>query len=283
MDFGKIAIIGVGLIGGSIAMALKEKGVKGDIIGIGRNEERLKRAMEKGIIDGYSTLPPEGVIGADLIILSTPVGRFEGIMETIKENIGKGAIVTDVGSVKAVVVDRIGSMTPDGVSFVGAHPIAGGELSGFESARPDLFEGTLCIITPVASTEDRAIEVVSKLWKTVGAEVRYMNPDEHDIIYASVSHLPHVIAYALINTIMDKDDILPYGGNGLRDMTRIALSPAELWRDICMYNRKNILDAINGFTSRLSRIKGMIDASEWAGLEREFERAREGRRLIEPD
>jgi|Deesub1362A_J573_1020465.scaffolds.fasta_scaffold00369_14 prephenate dehydrogenase len=283
MEFNKIAIIGVGLIGGSIAMALKERGIRGRITGIGRNRERLKNARDKGIVDEYSTVPSEGVAGADLIILSTPVGRFEGIMEAIKGSIGRGAIVTDVGSVKAGVVERLSSMVPDGVSFVGAHPIAGGESSGFESARPDLFKGALCIITPVTSTEAHAIRVVSELWRAVGADVRYMSPDEHDIVYASVSHLPHVIAYALINAILDRDDILSYGGNGLRDMTRIALSSAELWRDICMYNRENILDAIKGFTSRLSRITEMIEASEWAGLEREFERAREGRRLIEPD
>jgi len=283
MEFGKIAIIGVGLIGGSIAMALKERGIKGSIMGIGRSEGRLKMAQEKGIIDGYSTVPSQGVENADLIILSTPVGRFEDIIVAIRDRIKKGAIVTDVGSVKAGVVRRLSPLLTEGVRFVGAHPIAGGESSGFESADPGLFKNALCIITPVDSTDREALESVSNLWRSIGSKVVYMSPDEHDVIYASVSHLPHIIAYALINTILERDDILSYGGSGFKDMTRIALSPAGLWRDICMYNRDNILSALRDFLASLSKIRKMIEDSDWVALEREFEKAGKGRRFIEPD
>jgi prephenate dehydrogenase len=284
MDFKKIAIIGVGLIGGSIALAIKEEGFRCRIIGIGRSEERLVKAKKKGIIDEYSTVPSDGVEDADLIILSTPVGKFEGIMSAIRAKIKSGAIVTDAGSVKGEVIRRLDPIIPDGVSFVGAHPISGGESSGFESATSDLFKGALCIITPVDNTDRHALEVVSNLWRAMGSNVRYMGPEEHDLIYASVSHLPHIIAYTLVNTILDiKDGLLSYGGSGLRDMTRIAMSPAELWRDICIYNRDNILNALRSFSSSLSHVIDIIENSDWIALEKEFDRASKGRRLIESD
>lgn len=284
MDFKKVAIIGVGLMGGSFALAIKGLGFKGRIVGIGRREEKLVKAKEKGIIDEYYTAASDGVEGADLILLATPVGKFEGIIDDIKKKIKRGAIVTDVGSVKSEVVRRLQTIMPEGVSFVGVHPIAGSESSGVESTTADLFRGAMCIITPNPQTDKNALEVVSNIWKAMGSKVTIMNPEDHDFIYAAVSHLPHVVAYALINTILNiKDDILPYGGRGLRDMTRIALSPTELWRDICIYNRENILNALKSFSSSISHMIEIMEKSDWSALEREFEKACKGRRLIESD
>lgn len=284
MDFNNISIIGIGLIGSSFAMALKEQGFKGRITGIGRNEENLTRAKERGIIDCYSTVPAEGIKEADLIMLAAPPGSFEQIVRDIKDNIKTGAIVTDAGSVKAEVIKKLGPLMPEGVSFVGGHPIAGKESSGMDTAEPGLFRNAVCVITPDADTDRDAMEKVLNLWKTVGAVTVIMDPEEHDLIFAAVSHLPHLAAYALINTILDiAPDILNNGGKGLKDMTRIALSPPGLWKDICACNRENILRTLKSFSSSISTMTDLIECSDWAGLEKEFIRAKEARQGIESD
>lgn len=278
----KVAIIGVGLIGGSFGLALKSTGFKGRIVGVGRNEENLIKAKERGIIDEWMTDAFHGVEDADLILLATPVGRFEGIVNNIKDGIKSGAIITDVGSVKEKIITRLEPLIPQGVSLVGAHPIAGKESSGIGCASADLFKGARCIITPVSESDKDAVEIVSGIWREIGSEVIMMSPKEHDFIYSAVSHLPHIIAYTLINTILSiRDDILLYGGSGLRDMTRIALSPPEIWRDICIYNRENILNALKAFSSSISHTIELIENSDWAKLEAEFEKAGKERSLLE--
>ena len=282
MDFKKITIIGIGLIGSSFALAVKKQGFSGTITGVGRNEKNLIKAKEMGIVDEYSTSHAEGVIGADLIVLASPVGQFEEIVKNIRSNIKKGAIVTDVGSVKAGVLKKIGPLMPDGVSFVGGHPIAGKECSGIHAATPDLFNNAKCIITPEENTNKDALDKVIDIWKRTGAVTVIMSPEEHDLVFAAVSHLPHVVAYALVNSILDVDeDILKHGGRGLKDMTRIALSPTELWRDICSYNRKDILTTLRKFSSSITHIINLFEESDWAGLEKEFTRAKKARQGIE--
>ncbi len=282
MDFKKITIIGVGLMGGSFALAMRRQGFKGRITGVGRRRENLIKAKENGIIDEYSTVAADGIENAELILLSTPVGQFERVINDIKDRIKKGAVVTDVGSVKGEVVKRLEPLMPEGVSFVGAHPIAGGESSGIETASAELFRDARCIITPGSKTDKKAVEVIANLWEVIGSRVTIMSPEEHDFVYATVSHLPHVIAYTLINTILNiREDFLPYGGRGLKDMTRIALSPVELWRDICIYNRDNILNVMRNFSSSLSRMIEIMERSDWVALEKEFEKASKGRRLLE--
>ncbi len=284
MDFKRIAVIGVGLIGGSFASALKKRGFKGRITGIGRKKENLIKANDLGIIDEYSTVPAEGVKNADLIFLSTPVGRFTEIVQDIRGYIKKGAIVTDAGSVKAKVIREIEPMMPEGVSFIGGHPIAGKECSGVDAASPDLFNNMRCIITPAAATDKNALKKVVAMWNALGAETVLMSPDEHDAVFAAVSHMPHVLAYVLVNTIMDSDkNILSHGGRGLRDMTRIALSPPELWRDICDYNRGHILKSLDRFLSSITHVKKLIENSEWDNLEKEFQKAKTGRQILESD
>ncbi len=284
MNFNNITIIGVGLIGSSFALALKERGFKGSITGVGRREEYLSRAKEKGIIDCFTTVYEEGVKDADLIVLASPVGQFEQIINKISGSIKKGAIVTDVGSVKSEIVNMLEPMMPEGVSFVAGHPIAGKECPGFDAATPDLFKNAKFIITPSARTDKDAQARVTALWKSVEARIFIMSPEEHDRIYAAVSHLPHVVAYALVNAITDmKGNILENGGKGLKDTTRIALSPTELWRDICELNRKEILESLKTFSFSLSGMIKLIETSDWNGLEKEFVRAKEARQSIESD
>ena len=284
MDFKNIAIIGVGLMGGSFALALRDKGYKGAITGIGRNEDNLVRAKECGIIDNYSTVHADGVKDADLIVLASSVGQFEPIAKSIRNSMKNGAIVTDVGSVKAEIIRMVAPLMPDGVSFVGAHPIAGKECSGIDAATAGLFNNATCIITPTTDTDKKALEKVIDVWKKVGARTILMSPDEHDFVFAAVSHLPHVVAYALVNSILDMDKgALHYGGRGLKDMTRIALSPTELWRDICANNRTDILKTLRIFSSSLSHMIKLFEDSDWTGLEKEFTRAKEARQGIEPN
>jgi prephenate dehydrogenase len=284
MEFKKVTIIGVGLIGGSFALSLKKTGFNGRIAGVGRKEKNLIKAMEMGIIDEYSSVPSEGVRGADLIFLSTPVGQFPGIVQDIKGDIKKGAIVTDAGSVKAEVIRKLEPLMPESVSFVGGHPIAGKECSGVDAASFELFRKAIYIITPSPQTDKNALEKVRALWNSFGSKTVVMDPEEHDSIFAAVSHMPHVISYVLINAIMDgNQDILSHGGRGLRDMTRIALSPPELWRDICSYNRDNILESLRHFMSSLSHVEKLIEQSDWNSLWKEFQKARTGRQILESD
>ncbi|RJR15776.1 MAG: prephenate dehydrogenase/arogenate dehydrogenase family protein [Nitrospiraceae bacterium] len=283
MDFNKITIIGIGLIGSSLALALKKQGFSGKMTGVGRNQENLIKAKEMGIIDDYSTSHAEGVIDADLIVLASTVGQFEEIVKNIRDHIKKGAILTDVGSVKAGVIKKIRPLMPEGVSFVGGHPIAGKECSGIHAATADLFNGAKCIITPEEDTDNEALDKVIGVWKKTGAVTAIMSPEEHDLVFAAVSHLPHVVAYALVNAILDVDDnILRHGGRGLKDMTRIALSPTELWRDICSYNRDDILITLRKFSSSITHIINLFEEAEWDTLEKEFTRAKEARQGIEP-
>ncbi len=284
IDFKQIAVIGVGLIGGSFALALKKRGFKGTIVGVGRKKENIIKAKNLGVIDEYSIVPAEGVKNADLILLAAPVGQFPEIIEGTRHHIKKGAIVTDVGSVKAEVIKRLEHLTPEGVSFVGGHPIAGKECSGVDAASPDLFVNTRCIITPDAHTDKKALEKILELWEALGAKTVLMSPEEHDSIFAAVSHLPHVLAYVLINTIMGlNENILPHGGRGLKDMTRIALSPPELWRDICHYNKEQVLKSLDYFLSSITHVKKLIENSEWDNLEKEFQKAKAGRARLDSE
>lgn len=282
MEFNKVTIIGVGLMGGSFALALKKQGFKGRVAGVGRKKDNLIKAKSLGIIDEYSIDPAVGVKDADFVLLAPPPGQFEAIAEGIKGRLKIGAIVTDVGSVKGEIVNRLETLMPEGVSFVGGHPIAGKESSGLDGADAGLFKDARCIITPTRNTDGSALENVVELWEAFGCKVSLMTPEEHDIIFAAVSHMPHVLAYVLVNAIMDiKEDMLRYGGSGLKDMTRVALSSAELWSDICSYNREPVLKALKGFSSSLARTIDLIERSDWASLEKEFNKAKKRRQLLE--
>lgn len=275
MRFEKITIFGVGLIGASFALAMKKHGLCGEIIGCGRREENLRRAQEKKMIDSFETDPLKACDGADLVVLATPVGSFLDLVKKMKGSLKKGALVTDVGSVKGKLVHDIDAFMPEDNFFVGAHPIAGSDRSGIDTATADLFIGAQCIITPTGKTDKNALEAVIGIWKAFGARIKQLNPDEHDRIYAAVSHLPHLLAYEMVIAVEEMDSsYLAFSGQGFKDTTRIALSSPELWKDICLLNRENLLESIEILKNNLDRASRYLRASDAESLEGDFRRAR---------
>ena len=275
MMFRRIAVLGVGLIGGSFALAMKKNGLCKEITGFGRSERNLAKAKERGIIDSFTREPGAACSGAELIFFSTPVGSFVELAHRSAPSMAKGAIVTDAGSVKGGLVYEMEKAIPEGVHYIGAHPIAGSDRSGIDSSDAGLFAGAKCIITPTEDSDARAQETVTEVWKSLGAQVVAMKPDRHDNIYAFVSHLPHLISYALVNTVSGKDgSYFEFSGQGFKDVTRIASSSPELWRDICLLNRENLLETISFFQKNLDSLSRYLRANDAASLEREFTKAR---------
>ena len=284
-------IVGVGLIGGSIGMAARKKRLADVIIGLDPREEELKRAVALKAIDRYETDPRKfsrAAEDADLVILATPVGRLETVARDLSAALSKKTVVTDAGSVKGPLVRRLEDLFSGGPSnptrFVGGHPIAGRETSGVEAATADLFSDALCILTPTDRTAPDALGAVRRFWGLIGARTASMDPNAHDRILAVVSHLPHLVAYALVNTVLDiqskNGDLLSYSGGGFKDFTRVAASSPEMWRDICLFNRENLLAVIEAYEQALDRLKRLMVEGNAEGLRREFERAREARKKL---
>lgn len=277
----KIAIVGVGLIGGSLGMACKKNGFQGEIIGYGRSEEKLRLAVDLGAIDSYQTDMSSGWEDVDLIILATPVGLISSFLKTIAPYLKKGAIVSDVGSTKENIIKAAEKILSSDKYFVGAHPIAGTEKSGVTAAFPELYKGAKCIITPTPQTNPQSLEVVKTLWQTVGSDVILMDAPAHDFTLAAVSHLPHIVAYSLVNTILDMENeqrpLISLSGGGFRDYTRIAASDPVMWRDICLANRDNLCKLIEVYQKQLEKIKILIKNEDFDNLLQEFQRAREGK------
>ncbi|OHE56535.1 MAG: hypothetical protein A2Z47_16015 [Thermodesulfovibrio sp. RBG_19FT_COMBO_42_12] len=272
--FNRVTIIGVGLIGASFALALRKYKLCKQITGYGRSPENLQKAKEKAIIDSFELDPAKACDSSDLVLFAAPVGSFIDIAKRIRSSLNKGAIVTDVGSVKGKLVSDLEALMPGGVCFVGGHPIAGSDRSGISTAEADIFDGAKCIITPTDKTDKNALEKVIALWKALGSIVKQINPDEHDRIYASVSHLPHLIAYLIVNTVADIDSsYLKFSGQGFVDTTRIASSSPELWRDICILNKENLLESIEIFKNNLDRASQHLRACDSESLERDFKKA----------
>jgi prephenate dehydrogenase len=273
--FEKITVLGVGLIGASFALAMKKKGFCLHVSGFGRSRENLEKAMARGIIDSFDTDPAAACRDSDLVLFSTPVGSFLDIARRSSSAFKEGSIVTDAGSVKGNLVSEMEKIMPDGVHFIGGHPIAGSDRSGIESAHEGLFLDARCIVTPTPRSDKAALKKVSDLWTALGAKVITMEPGEHDRIYAAVSHLPHVIAYSLVSMVAGIDpSYLEFSGQGFRDMTRIAASSQELWRDVCMLNRENLVEMISVFQKNLDSLSRYLRASDADSLEREFGKAR---------
>lgn len=280
IHFRRVTIIGVGLIGGSLAMVMKKKGLADEIIGAGRRRDNLQKAKRLGVIDGYSLDLQKAAKGADLVVLATPVGSFEKIAEEIRPALGDGTVVTDVGSVKGRLVGSLERIIPCRVRYVGAHPIAGREKSGIEAASADLFKGTRCILTPTKRTEPGALRMIRALWEKAGAKTISMDPYRHDMIFGAVSHLPHVIAYCLVNTVLNLEEegqVIKYSAGGFKDFTRVAASHPEMWRDICLLNRDNLIDMVKRFQQTLDNIRVAIESGEGSTLYKEFKRARKVR------
>lgn len=279
--FKQVAIIGVGLIGGSLGMILRRKALADQVIGVGRRVENLKTAIALGAIDRYVADPQEGVRGSDLVILATPVDTYEHHLREWAHCLAPGAIVSDVGSVKGILVERSEATMPAGVHFVGAHPIAGKEKTGVAAGSDHLFKGARCILTPTKRTDPAALDRVTQLWEEAGSIVLTMDPHIHDQILGAVSHLPHVVAFALMNALADlRDQQVPsldlsgHSGGGLRDTTRIAASSPEMWRDIFLWNRDNVVSYIDRYAGALEELKQLIKAGDAAGIEKLLERAK---------
>ncbi|QWV94402.1 prephenate dehydrogenase/arogenate dehydrogenase family protein [Geomonas oryzisoli] len=282
--FKKMAVIGVGLIGGSLARVLREKGAVGEVVGVGRGEANLKRGVELGVLDSYTTDAREGVAGADLVFVATPVCTIPKVVAEIAPFLAPGCIVTDGGSVKETVVTACEPLMPAGTFFVGGHPIAGTEHSGVEASFSTLYMGRRCIVTPTASTDPAALEKVVELWKLAGSTVPLMDPVQHDRVVAAISHLPHMVAYSLVNAVDGYDrfggDLLSFSAGGFRDFTRIASSDPVMWRDIALTNREAILEMMDFFSVYLEKLRGLVAEGDADGLQAFFLNSKQKRDAI---
>ncbi len=282
--FQRMAIAGVGLIGGSLAQAVKERKVVGEVVGVGRNEERLKRACEAGIIDSFNARIDDSLGTVDLMVIATPVCRIADLVEKMIPFLREGTVITDVGSVKKEIVEQVEGFMPDTLHFVGGHPIAGTENSGFEHSFSTLFEERTCILTPVESTNQQALRQVQELWSRVGSIVVCLNCDEHDEILAAVSHLPHMVAYGMVNCLLTiegfEENIFSFSAGGFKDFTRIAGSDPAMWRDIALMNREKLLSMIERFQSYLEELKEAIEQKDSEKLFAEFQKSRTFKQLM---
>lgn len=280
----RLAVVGVGLIGGSLARILREKGEVGEIVGIGRGVANLQRAVELGVIDRYEHDLSAGVADADMVFLATPVCTIADIVAEIASSLHAGAIVTDGGSVKEEITLRCEQLLPENSYFIGGHPIAGTEKSGVDASFSTLYKGKRCILTPTANSDSHALEKVVRMWELAGSEVVLMDPRKHDKVFAAISHLPHMVAYSLVNAVGDYDgcdeNILKYSAGGFKDFTRIASSDPVMWRDIALQNRAAILEMMDFFAASHAELRSLVANSDAGGLERFFERSRDHRESI---
>jgi len=273
----KLVIIGVGLIGGSFALALRKAGLVKHIVGLGRSRENLQRALELGILDEIADDFPLALKNADLVFLAIPVGQTAKILAQIASHLESKTIITDAGSTKQDVIAAARSFLPGHLkNFVPGHPIAGTEQSGANAANANLFRDKNLILTPLDETNTNALECVKELWHGCGARVAEMKAYQHDEILAAISHLPHLLASTLMNhtfsssTKDSSDDLLRFSGSGFRDFTRIAGSSPEMWRDICLANRELLLQQIDAYQNELTRMREILENSDGSALEKAF-------------
>ncbi len=277
--FKKMVVAGVGLIGASLALDMRRRLLVKEIVGYGRSESNLRIAKRRGIIDGYFLRDTDLPSDVDFLLMGTPVQAIVPLTETFLPRLHSGCIVSDVGSVKAEIVKGMERILPSDIHFVGAHPIAGGEQWGAAAAYENVFLGRRCILTPTKKTARAALRKMGRLWRLVGAKVEIMNAERHDRVLGVVSHLPHVAAYALVNALdqtrVDGVDLKSYCAAGFKDLTRIASSRPELWRDICLLNRRAVSSSLENYIRNLERIKRWVDSGNGRALESAFARANE--------
>jgi prephenate dehydrogenase len=258
-----LTIIGVGLIGASLALALKQHGYVQRVTGCGRNEENLKKGIELGVLDDYSLSIAEAVKDADVVVIAVPLGAMKSVFEQMRGALSGHTVVTDVGSAKATVVeDARVTLGAQFANFVPGHPIAGSENSGVEAGVAELYQQRKIILTPVAQTDMTALEIVRQMWLQTGADVESMDVEHHDRVLAATSHLPHMLAFSLVSHLSkmsDQDEIFNYAAGGFRDFTRIASSDPVMWRDICLANGDALLELIDGFKKQLDEIAHAIE------------------------
>lgn len=274
--FRQMTIIGVGLIGGSLARAARERGLVGRFVGAGRRVENLEKALELGVVDQIETDHLKAVRGSDIVVLGTPIQASVNVARSILPVMEEGAILTDVGSVKGPFVRAVEEMDLGSVRFVGGHPIAGTEKSGVEASFATLYENHRTILTPTEKSAPEAVDALRALWEGVGAHVDILEPEKHDRILADISHMPHLVAYALVNTALSGGGIT-YAAGGFRDFTRIASSNPEMWRQISLDNREALLASLSGFEESLSELRSAVERGDGDALDEAFQRAKEGR------
>ncbi|MES0213362.1 prephenate/arogenate dehydrogenase family protein [Mesorhizobium sp. M0028] len=283
--FEKIALVGIGLIGSSLARVICREGLAGHISIATRSPETLKRTQELKLGDHYTTDANEAVRGADLVIVSVPVGACGAAAEEIAPALKKGVILTDVGSTKASVIAQMQPLVPEGVHFIPGHPLAGTEKSGPDAGFAELFENRRCILTPLEGTDPAALEKLSEFWRRCGSNIDTMDPQRHHMTLAIVSHLPHIISYNMIRTADDletvtKCKVIKYSASGFRDFTRLAASDPTMWRDVCLHNRDAILEMLARFSEDLASLQRAIRWGEGDKLFDLFTRTRAIRRSI---
>ena len=282
----KVVIFGVGLIGGSFARALKQAGVVQHIVGVDRSEAFLSRALALGIIDSAAQPGPigfgEAIAGADLVLLAAPVAQTSRILAAILPHLDARTIVTDAGSTKGDVAAAARAIMGERVrQFIPGHPIAGRETNGPDAAIVDLYQGKKTVLTPLAENDPAAVERVAAAWKACGAIIHILTPEQHDKVFAAVSHLPHLLAYALVDDIERKphsDLLFQYAASGFRDFTRIAGSSPEMWRDISLANQAALLTELDAYLAQLTRLRASLAAGDAAALEATYANAQRARR-----
>jgi prephenate dehydrogenase len=281
MLFHRVAVIGVGLIGGSFALALKQAKACAHVVGVGRDPANLKLALERGVIDSMGSDVASVAEDADLVVVTTPVAQFPRIFSQIAKKLKPGALITDGGSTKRDVVEAARKALRDKIGqFVPAHPIAGGEKSGAAAASAELFRGRRVVLTPLPENSEDAIEKIHRAWSSCGARTVRMSPEEHDAVLAAVSHLPHLLAFALVHEVAGREnsaELFSFAAGGFRDFTRIASSHPEMWRDICMANADRLAVELAGFSRKLVEIRKLVEGGNAAALEKLFAEARDAR------
>ena len=281
-SFKRVSIVGIGLLGGSLAKVMRKLGLANSIVGYGRNKANLEEAKDLNIIDEIAPDIQSAAKDVDLIVLCSPVRTIGQLVMEMAPHIEPGCLVTDVGSTKEALVLEMDKFIPEGVFFVGAHPIAGGEISGLRVSSDTLYEGAHCIVTPTDKTDPFALKRITELWETVGMQVSVMDVKEHDFIFGAVSHLPHILIFALMNTLGslksdNHDKITSFSGAGLRDITRIAGSEPVMWRDICTSNKDSILYCLDRFQETLNHLRSGIEQENGILLAQQFEAANKHR------
>ncbi|AEK63576.1 prephenate dehydrogenase [Collimonas fungivorans] len=279
--FKKIAIFGVGLIGGSFALALKKAGAVEQVVGVGRQLETLQRAQELGIIDAIAGSVADAVAGAELILIAAPVAQTGAILASIAPHLQAGTIVTDAGSTKSdVVLAARATLGGKIAQFVPGHPIAGREQNGPEAALAELYVGKKVVLAPLPENGEQDIARVAAAWQQCGALIHRLSPQQHDAVFAAVSHLPHVLAYALVDDIANKPhaaSLFQYAASGFRDFTRIAGSSPEMWRDISLANQAALLGELDAYLLQLTRLRGLLAAGDGPALEAVYSNAQQAR------
>ena len=283
--YDKIALIGIGLIGSSLARVIRQKGLAREISIATRSAETLETARKLGLGDSYSTSSAAAVTDADLVIVSVPVGASGAVAKEIAGSLKPGATLTDVGSTKASVIAQMEPHVPEGVHFIPGHPLAGTEHSGPEAGFPELFENKWCIFTPLPGTDEAALAKLTEFWEACGSQVDIMDKAHHDKVLAIVSHLPHIIAYNIVGTADDLEtvtetEVIKYSASGFRDFTRLAASDPTMWRDVCLHNKDAILEMLSRFSEDLASLQRAIRWGDGDKLFDLFTHTRHVRRSI---